>query len=272
MMTVITEWTRRHRLPAFFVLTFAISWWAWPFYAMDLAPTPFFPCGPLVAALVVIGVTDGRGGYRALGARIIRWRVGWKWWAVAIGLPLAVLAIASLANVTIWGAPAPVLANIGFAAIAMNFAVRFIDPLDGPMGEEPGWRGFALPHLQSSRSPLASSVLLGGVVALWHLPLVAVGQLASIGVVVTFAITLVYSWLFNHTGGSVLLTMVFHVAQGAISSTALGFTGEDASRMDWITGTLWCLIAAGLLLADHKAWRSAPAAAVADQRPGLVEA
>ena len=271
-MSVIAEFARRHRLQAFFVLTFAVSWWVWPFYAMGLAPTPFFACGPLVAALVVIGITDGRGGYRALGARMIRWRVGWWWWVFALGLPLAVLAVASLLNVSIWGAPAPVLANIGFAAIAINFAVRFINPLDGPLGEEPGWRGYALPQLQSSRSPLGSSVLLGVVVALWHLPLVAVGQLATIGLVVTFAITLVYSWLFNHTGGSVLLAMVFHVAQGAISTAALGFTGEDASRMDWLTGALWCLIAAGLLLADHKAWRAAPAAAVANQRPGLVEA
>ena len=271
-MTVITEWTGKHRLTTFFILAFAVSWWVWPFYAMGVAPTPFFACGPLVAALVVIGITDGRRGYRTLGARMIRWRVGWTWWAVALGLPLVVLAVASLANVTIWGAPAPVWASIGFATIAMNFAVRFVNPLDGPLGEEPGFRGYALPHLQSSRSPLGSSVLLGVVVALWHLPLVAVGQLATIGLIVTFAITLVYTWLFNHTGGSVLLTMVFHVAQGAISSTALGFTGEDASRMDWLTGGLWCLIAAGLLLADHRAWRSAPTAAVPDQRPGLVEA
>ena len=271
-MSAITAFARRHRLPVFFVVTFAVSWWVWPFYAMDLAPTPFFACGPLVAALVVIGITDGRGGYRALGARMIRWRVGWTWWAVALGLPLAVLTIATLANVTIWGAPAPVLAGIGFGAMAMNFAVRFVNPLDGPLGEEPGFRGYALPQLQSRRSPLASSVILGLIVSLWHLPLVTTGQLAPIGLLVTFAITLVYTWLFNHTGGSVLLTMVFHVTQGAVSSAALGFTGEDASRMDWLTGTLWCLIAAGLLLADHKAWRSAPDAAVAVQRPGFVEA
>ncbi len=271
-MSVITEFVRRNRLQTFFVLAFAVSWWVWPFYAMDLAPTPFFACGPLVASLVVIGIADGRRGYRALGARMIRWRVGWSWWAVALGLPLIVLAVASLANVAIWGAPAPVLASIGIAAIAMNFAVRFIDPLDGPLGEEPGWRGYALPHLQSSRSPLISSVLLGVVVALWHLPLVAAGQLATIGLVVTFAITLVYTWLFNHTGGSVLLTMVFHVTQGAIGTAALGFAGEDASRMDWLTGALWCLIAAGLLLSDHRAWRSAPASAAAVPRSGLVEA
>ena len=50
-MHAITSWTRRHRLAAFFTLTFAISWWVWPFYEIGVAPTPFFACGPLVAAL-----------------------------------------------------------------------------------------------------------------------------------------------------------------------------------------------------------------------------
>ena len=106
--------------------------------------------------------------------------------------------------------------------------------------------------------------MLGAVVALWHLPLVAVGQLAPIGLVATFAITLVYVWLFNHTGGSVLLVLVFHVAQGTVSYAALGYTGDDAGRMDWITGALWCLIAAGLVIGDRTGWRVAPATARAD--------
>ncbi len=55
----MTAWIRRHRLAAFVTLSFVISWWAWPFYELDIAPTPFFACGPLVAALIVIGITEG---------------------------------------------------------------------------------------------------------------------------------------------------------------------------------------------------------------------
>ena len=264
-MSTIVTWTRQHRLAAFFGLTFLLSWWSWPFYALDLAPTAFFPCGPLVAALVVIGVAEGKAGYRDLGARMIRWRVGWTWWLVAVGTPLAVLAVATVANVAIWGAPVPVLATIAWSQLALGAAVRFVNPLDGPLGEEPGWRGYALPQLQAERSPLVSGLVLAVFVALWHLPLVASGMLPPVGLPITFAITFVYVWLFNRTGGSVLMTMVFHIAQGTVSYGALGFTGDDAARMDWLVGVLWFALALGVIVFDRQAWRVAPAAAVAER-------
>jgi uncharacterized protein len=264
-MSTIVTWTRRHRLVAFFGLTFLLSWWSWPFYALDLAPTAFFPCGPLVAALVVIGVAEGKAGYRDLGARMIRWRVGWAWWLVAVATPLAVLAVAAVANVAIWGAPVPLLATLAWSQLALGAAVRFVNPLDGPLGEEPGWRGYALPQLQAQHTPLVSGLVLAALVALWHLPLVASGMLAPVGLPITFAITFVYVWLFNRTGGSVLMTMVFHIAQGTVSYGALGFTGSDAARMDWLVGVLWFALALAVVVLDRAAWRVAPAAAVAER-------
>jgi membrane protease YdiL (CAAX protease family) len=144
--------------------------------------------------------------------------------------------------------------------------------LDGPLGEEPGWRGYALPHLQTARSPLGAGMILAPLVAMWHLPLVAVGQLDAIGLAGTAGITLVYVWLFNHTGGSVLLTMVFHVTQGTISYAALGFTGADAVRMAWIASGLWCALAAVLILLDRPAWQEAPPPAVAHRDPARPHA
>jgi membrane protease YdiL (CAAX protease family) len=261
-MSSIAAWIRQHRLVVFFGLTFVLSWWSWPFYAAGLAPTPFFACGPVIAAVIVIGLTDGRAGYRDLLARLTRWRVGWRWWVVALATPLAVLAVAVLANVTIWGAPAPDLGSLVWADIGLLFALRFINPLDGPFGEEPGFRGYAVPRMRLRWSPLRTGCILGVIVAVWHLPLVAAGTLAPFGIAVTFAITLVYVWLFNRTGGSALMTLVFHVAQGSISFAALGFTGADASRMDSLTGVLWCLIAIGLVTLDRKAWRPASPARV----------
>jgi uncharacterized protein len=85
-----------------------------------------------------------------------------------------------------------------------------VNPTDGPLGEEPGWRGFALPGPQSRYSPFAATTILALLVAGWQVPLffleegglqppVLVG-----GLVTTIAVTYWYSWLFNHTEGSVL--------------------------------------------------------------------
>jgi membrane protease YdiL (CAAX protease family) len=263
----MVDWLREHRLGAFLALTFVASWWSWPFYLVGMAPTAFFACGPLVAAIVVVGVTEGVAGYRTWGARMLRWRVGWVWWAVAIGTPLAVLAVAAAANVAVWGAPAPVLTQLPWSSIALFAALRLVNPLDGPFGEEPGWRGYALPELQVRRSPLAAGLTLAAIVTLWHVPLVTTGQLPPVGIPISFAITLVYVWLFNRTGGSVLLTIVFHIAQGTFSYGVLGFAGADAARMDWLVGALWFVIAIAVIGLDRQAWRSAPRAAVA-QRPG----
>ena len=164
---------------------------------------------------------------------------------MALGTPLAVLALAAAANVAFWGAPAPTAAGLVWSELALVFAIRFVNPLDGPLGEEPGWRGYALVELQDRRSPLVAAAMLGVFVAGWHLPLIAAGMLGPIALPVTFVITIVYAWLFRRTGGSVLLTMVFHVAQGTVSYAALGFVGADAVRMDWLVGVLWVALAVG---------------------------
>jgi hypothetical protein len=100
--------------------------------------------GPLIAALIVIPLTQGWAGLRDLGSRMIRWRVRWYWYALAIGLPLAVFLFIVALNVA-FGAPAPSLAQFSpWYAVIVVFAVRLVNPLDGPMGEEPGWRSFAM--------------------------------------------------------------------------------------------------------------------------------
>jgi hypothetical protein len=93
----MSDLIKRHPLPAFFVLAYAFSWWPVPLGA-------FLPPGPLFAALVVTAVVDGRSGLRALRNRLLRWRVGWRWYAIALGLPLAVVLGATTVNVG-FGAP-----------------------------------------------------------------------------------------------------------------------------------------------------------------------
>lgn len=255
-------WLQRHRLPAFFVLAFAISWCSWPLYAAGLMPQfEFLPIGPLAAALMVIGLAEGRAGFRAWGRRLIRWRVGWVWYAVALFLPPLMALVTGFANMAL-GAPAPGLAQVTWSGLLAVFAVRLVNPLDGPLGEEPGFRGYALPLLQARWAPLRSAALLGVVVALWHVPLVVFGQLSLIGLPTTFAITFLYVWLFNRTGGSVLLTYLFHDAQGTFTVGSFGFSGAEAGRAELIYFAVVVLAVLTTVVLDRGAWRAAPASAV----------
>ena len=252
------NWFQRHRLLSFFGLSYAISWSSWPVYAMGMMPRmEFLPVGPLAAAVIVIGLAEGRAGYRMWGRRLIRWRVHWAWYAVALLFPaLLVLVIGSL-NI-VFGAAAPGLSQLTWSGLLMVFGVRLINPMDGPLGEEPGFRGYAVPLLQAARTPLLSATLLGVAVAVWHLPLIIFGGLSIIGLPITFVITFLYVWLFNRTGGSVLLTLLFHNSQGTFTMGSYGFTGSDLTRAEVIYLAVVTAAVLGTVLLDRPAWRTAP--------------
>lgn len=258
-----TGWLKHHRLLTFFVLTYAISWASWPAYASGMIPRmEFLPVGPLAAAIIVIALAEGRPGFRAWGRRLIRWRVGWVWYAVALLLPVLLVLVTGFITMAL-GAPAPGLAQLTWSGLLTVFAVRMVNPLDGPLGEEPGFRGYALPLLQASRPPLLSAAILGVLVALWHLPLVLFGGLSLIGLPTTFAITFLYVWLFNRTGGSVLLTLLFHNSQGTFTMNSFGFTGADAARAELFYFVVVVLAVLATMALDRPAWRKAPSPATA---------
>jgi hypothetical protein len=267
MMSRLSSVVKRHPLITFFVLVFALSWWTWPLYVVGLSPSSLIP-SQLLAALIVIPLTQGWSGLRELGSRMIRWRVRWYWYAVAIGLPLAVLLVAVALNVAL-GAGPPSLAHVGpLSALLMVYAVRLINPLDGPMGEEPGWRGFALPVLQGSgRSPLVATLILAPMVALWHVPLVVTHQFSPAILLGAFTFTFVATWVFNHTGGSVFMTILLHTAEGTIGLLAgVGFVGAALAQLAWVYSAVWVVVAIGLVIFDWKFWRG-PAVAEATTPP-----
>jgi CAAX protease family protein len=267
MMSGLASVVKRHPLITFFVLAYAISWGFLPIESVR-----FMPGGPFIAAIIVILLTRGWAGLRELGSRMIRWRVRWYWYAVAIGLPLAVVLITVGLNVAL-GASAPSLAQYSsVTTVLMVFAVRLINPGDGALGEEPGWRGFALPGLQSTLSPLVATLILGVLVSGWHVPIlfleegglrppIVVGFLLG-----TVAVTFWYSWLFNHTGGSVLITLISHAAQGTIQIGALWSVGADIAQANLLFGVVASAVAIGLVVFDRKAWR-APAPGPATTEP-----
>jgi uncharacterized protein len=262
-MSSTVTWVRRHRLTSFFVLAYVVSWTPWALDAAGLRlGSPFHPGGPLVAALVVIGVADGRPGFRELGARLIRWRVGWIWYVVAVGLPVLMVLTTGLLNAWL-GAPAPDFSAIVWADVALLLALRMVNPTDSALGEEPGFRGYAVPHLQRRMSPLAAAGVLGLLTAGWHVPLVQLGNLGWIGLPSTVLIAFLYVWLFNRTGGSLLMAVLFHAGQGAFTFGMLGFTGADGDRAAYVYFGVLVVAVAGVVGGDRAAWREAPEPAVA---------
>lgn len=261
-MSRTVTWVQQHRLTAFFLLAYLVAWAPWPFYAAGVLPEwMFLTCGPLVAAVVVVALTDGRAGFRELLSRLLRWRVGWVWYAVALGFPVVLVVVTGVVNSWL-GAPTPDFSSILWVDVALVLAVRLINPLDGALGEEPGWRGYATPALQSRLSPLAAAAVLGVLVAGWHVPLVVFGDLALVGLPSTVVITFLYVWLFNRTGGSLLLVLLFHASQGAFTYGMLGFEGADERRADVVyLGVLVVAVAATILL-DRTAWQAPPRTAV----------
>jgi membrane protease YdiL (CAAX protease family) len=268
-MNAITSIIKRHPLIAFFVLAYTFSWLPWVIGTLAPASRPFVPypflgSGPLLAALVVIPIAQGRAGLRALAARMLKWRVGWHWYAMAIGVPLAVALGAAALNVGL-GAPdlsLPQILNANGDARALNgmlgigpvlslilvLVIRLINPLDGPLGEEPGWRGYAQPGLQANRSPLAAALLVGLLAAGWHLPIVLVGEASPFQLLAPLGFGVVASWIYNRTDGSAFMALLFHAADGIIQIRALGFEGTDAQRMVWLYSGLWCAMALGVVI------------------------
>src|SRR5215207_10122008 len=260
---------KRHPIITFFVLTYAIGWGLIPFWTFQAG-------APFIAALIVVPLTRGVAGLKQLGLRMIRWRVRWYWYVVAIALPLAVVGLVVGLNVAL-GASVPSLAGVGsVSTVLMMFAVRLVNPGDGPMGEEPGWRGVALPGLQSTLSPLVSTLILGVAVTVWHVPILFLEEgLLQPSIIVgfllgSFAVTFFYTWLFNHTGGSVLMTIVSHSAQGTIQIGALWPAGTDFAQAILLNSVVLSVVAIGLVVFDRKAW-SAPAATETTTPPQAIQ-
>jgi membrane protease YdiL (CAAX protease family) len=236
---------RRHALTTFFLLAYALSWWAWPLYALGLFPNPVASFGPFLAAIVVLALTEGKAGLVGLFRRMVRWRVAPGWYAVALLLPVVLTAVATVLNVML-GAQAPSPAQLGaWPGIFSTFAIVLLVPGVGGAWEEPGWRGYAVPRLQYRRSALVASLILGVLIAVWHLPLMVVGQVSYSDIVLILAAVIVFNWVFNNARGSVLIIMLMHAANNAVSGSFFSpmFSGADSTRESWLLALVWIVVA-----------------------------
>lgn len=244
-MSRMSAFLSRHRLATFFILAYALSWWAWIPYALGVFPNPVASFGPFLAALVVLALTEGKTGLLGLFRRMIRWRVAPGWYAVALLLP-AVLAIAATVLNVLLGAQPPSAVQLSkWTGLFSTFAIVLLVPGVGGAWEEPGWRGYAVPRLQNGRSALVASLILAVLIAGWHLPLMLVGQVHYSDIALIVAGTIVYNWVFNNARGSVLIIMVMHAANNAVAGSFFSpmFSGADSVREAWLLALVWWVVA-----------------------------
>jgi uncharacterized protein len=246
-MIGLVEVVRRHQLTSFFVLTFLVTWSAFlPWYASAGEGIPWFTFGPFVAALVLSALIGGWGAVRGLLARIVHWRVGIGWYLVALGLPVAIQLAAILAN-PLFGSPVPAWENIPPASQIIPMVLVFA-VFSGPLGEEPGWRGFALPRLLSRHPALTASLVLGVFWAAWHLPLLLVDDLTVYGTINAVLAAVVFTWLYQNTGGSVLLPILMHVShQNSVRYLGKVFLEPAHTQQQWIAVALWALVVVAIV-------------------------
>jgi membrane protease YdiL (CAAX protease family) len=133
----------------------------------------------------------------------------------------------------------------GWTGLFSTFAIVLLVPGLGGAWEEPGWRGYALPRLQVGRSSLFASLILWVGVAVWHLPLIIVGEVHWSDIVFILGFVIVFNWVFNNANGSVLILMLMHAMNNTISGSFVSpmILGADSVRQAWLFAALWCAVA-----------------------------
>lgn len=247
-MFTFRSFLRRHSLVIGILLMFLVTW------TIDLSNSrvlPFqvpFPIaimlgwGFVVVSLLMTWVTLGSDAAVALVRRYLLWRVGLRWYFVAFLLLPAIFAFAVLLNALLTGRLpdfSAALAAVLFGAPAnvwlLTVPFFLFDFLTN--GEEMGWRGYVLPRLQARHSALAASLILGVLWGAWHLPKYLAPESSgsiALGMVKILAEAILYTWLYNNTRGSLLLTSIMHAAgntAGVFLPVAGAASGDNMSTL-----------------------------------------
>jgi membrane protease YdiL (CAAX protease family) len=266
--TDLRSFVVKYEIPILFALVLAFTW---PFLIVDLLGShgilPFrVPVAlwlvmgymPTLAAVVVTGWTQGREGVRALFRKLLIARVGLHWYLFAIfGLAGVAVAAILLTNLFSTGADVPIIPNemaaAGPIALVLNAVFGFI--LRGILnGEELAWRGTALPRLQAKYNALTSSLIVSIPWILFHLPLfftkgATQESMSFVGYAVQLmAVSILFTWLYNNSRGSVLLAYLMHAA----FNTWTAFFSIDAANhfQNWMLNVVFLVLAVIVVIAS----------------------
>ena len=271
------RWLRSHPLTGFVVLAYVGSWVFWvPFIPLQrLIPTQSYNyaaagagqlallAGPFLASLIMTRLTTG--SLRAWVSPFKRWRVPPASYALAlIAIPVVIMAASAVLPGKEVGTPSFVGPAVVIGPLIQ--AVAFL--IGGPIQEEVGWRGFALPILQERLRPLQAAVVLGIIWGGWHLPQFFVSAWETPhnnagDVLGFFAFTvtgsIVISWITNLARGSVLLAILAHNSINWALTTWSGITGQQATTIWPATAGMAVLAVVALIATRGRLGFGAPA-------------
>jgi membrane protease YdiL (CAAX protease family) len=268
---------------AFFTLTYVVTWTCFIAASLPaLAPVriPLFYLGVFAPSLVALSLTyraEGREGTLALLRRLIQWRVGLRWYVFAIGYIATIkLTVAVIHRLALGAWP-----RFGTESWAIMLAATLASTLFlGQAGEEIGWRGYALPRLLERFGFARAAILLGVIWACWHLPLFFIkgpdtyGQSFPVYLLQVTAMSVAIAWLYVHTNGSLLLTMLMHAAvnntKDIVPSAVSGATNPFAlstSPVAWLTVALLWICAGIFIVRESRRNGAAINSAAATDRP-----
>lgn len=259
---------RQHPILLYLVLAYAVTWGAWlPLLAtgriVGVGFEPLFVLGlfgPAIAAVIAAAIVGRQRALRSFVRRATRVRVAPRWWWIALGFPLGIAAALYLAGL--------LAATFGFGHVKADFGAFTGLPHTTPIalwamlvitafGEEAGWRGYLLPHLERRYSPLVSSVAVAACWAVWHVPafyLVATYRAMPTSMIPVFFAGLLcgsvfLTWLYNRARSSILIVAVWHGTYNLVSGTT-GAAGVLAA----LETTAVMVVAAVLIARELAAW------------------
>src|SRR5215217_2161364 len=233
---------KRHPIIAFFVLAYALAW-------IIESPLVFLTDSvsdtqglvivilasnvPSAVAIVLTAIILGRGALRKLLGHLLIWRVNPLWYVGVVLGPVALVAGMVGLN-TLLGGPALSL-GMPLVSVAIFFAFSIFP--GSALGEEIGWRGYVLPRMQTRMSALSASLLLAPFWALWHLPLFLAGWLQGTQspafypafIVSAFAFSVILTWVYNSSGGSLLMVVLLHATMNLPQTLAIDELGSRAT-------------------------------------------
>jgi uncharacterized protein len=257
---MIENWLCKHQLVSYFVLTYAIMYGVMFGYIYLRPGQPLqawslvWAAGifsPTISAVFLSWVIGGAAEVKRLLSGFTRWKVGFGWYFAAVFLLLGPFVIA-LGYIALGHPPVGIRPGVTVTSV---LGIIIFQLFSGPLGEETGWRGFALPRLESKYNALVASMILGVVWTFWHLPFFYLTGTTQMGIplpiylFLVLTITVYLTWLYNNTRGSLVITTLAHFTYNLSSTLIVVVAGLIPAMVFYLTaGPLLFLVVVGVII------------------------